>query len=137
MSDVNSVTISGRLTDAPKSYSGDAVARFSLASNRSYRKQGEDSYVEEVCFVEVSCFSGLAVKVLRKLDRGSYCVVQGRLELNRWEAEDGTNRQQLRVIATEIASEAFFMKTEDSEPAEAAPQPVAARRTARSKTKAS
>lgn len=116
MSDVNNIAISGRLTADPTGYSNDSVARLNIASNRSYRRNGSDAYEEETVFVEVSTFSGLATKCLAKLKKASYVTVQGRLELNKWKAEDGSNRSQLRVIATEVASEDFFVKAEPEAP---------------------
>ncbi len=110
MSDINTVVLGGRLTADPVGYSGDTVARMSVASNRSFKPAGSDEWVEQTVFAEVSAFSGLAKKALTKLSKGSIVTVQGRLELNQWTTDDGTKRSQLRVIATEISSEDFFTK---------------------------
>jgi single-strand DNA-binding protein len=112
MSDVNSLTISGRLTEDPKSFSDGTVCRIKIANNRSYLKNGATDYTEETVFIEASLFSGLAKKALAKLTKGSYVAAQGRIELNRWTAEDGTNRSQIRMVCTELASERFFLKPE-------------------------
>jgi single-stranded DNA-binding protein len=70
---------------------------------------------EEVTYVTVSMFNGLAKRVLSKLTKGSFVAVAGRLELNVWE-QDGEKRQQLRVVALEVTSPDFFKKADEPQP---------------------
>jgi single-strand DNA-binding protein len=108
VSDLNQIVISGRLTRDPEARGGGNVAAFSLASNRQYQQNGE--WKEEVVYVDVTAFSHLAGRVIERLLKGATVTVAGRLELNRWQTEDGSNRSQLRVIASNIQSPSFAKK---------------------------
>lgn len=108
MSDINTITISGNLTRDPEAFGDGKVCRLAIASNRSFRKQGETEWTEEVTFVEVSAFSGLAKRILEKLRKGDKVVIDGRLELNRWDNADGDKRSMIRVIAQNAVAEGFF-----------------------------
>lgn len=119
MSDINVVTISGRLTRDPEMRGSEKnVAAFSVASNRSYRKGESEEWQEEVTFVDATAFNQLAERVGNKLSKGSFITVTGRLELNKYQAADGTNRQQLRLIAQNIVSPAFLMPGKAAETAD-------------------
>ena len=128
MNDINTITISGNLVADPQGFADGTVARFSLASNRSYRKNGETEWTEEATFVDVSCFNGIAKQALAKLrkDDKHKITVTGRLELNKWQAEDDSNRQQLRIVATGLVSESLFKRSDEQPPS---PSEVAATET--------
>lgn len=130
MAKINTSTVSGRLVRDPIMRGNGSAAALTVASNRSYRKQNSEDWIEEVVYVDATAFSGLA-KRCQKLSKGDFVVVTGRLELNRYEANDGTKREQLRLIAQEIDSprlyekgsrrtepEAEFWGTQDELPAE-------------------
>jgi single-strand DNA-binding protein len=109
MSDINNTIISGRLTKDPAVRGGGNVAQLSVASNRQYQRNGE--WVEEVVYLDVSCFGHIAKKAIDKLIKGAFVTVVGRLELNRWQAEDGSNRSQIRLVANQLLSPAFQGRT--------------------------
>jgi single-strand DNA-binding protein len=115
VSDVNTVAITGRLTRDPEVISDGKGTRFGIASNRSYRRAGEEEWQEETTFVTVTAWSGLGKRVASKLRKGSFVTVSGRLELNTWD-QDGERRSQLRVVALEVTSPDFFKKADESEP---------------------
>jgi single-strand DNA-binding protein len=117
MSDINQLVISGRLTRDPEARGGGKVAAFSMASNRQFQQNGE--WQEEVVFVDVTAFAHLATRVIERLLKGATVTVSGRLELNRWQAQDGSNRSQLRVIASNIQSASFAGKGNGASPAPA------------------
>jgi single-strand DNA-binding protein len=109
MSDMNSVSISGRLTRDPiVRGEGDRVAvTLSIASNRQW-PDGAGGFNEEVCFIDVSTFSFVAQRCARRLRKGALVWVSGRLQLNRWQdAASGENRQSIRVVASNVDSPAF------------------------------
>lgn len=95
---MNIVTISGRLTSDPQiiKYSGGELAYFTLANNKK-RKDG----TEESCFFTIKCFSYLAesAKVLRK---GSPVIVYGELRQNRYQGDDGKNKEIVEIVANEL-----------------------------------
>lgn len=115
-SDTNVTIISGRLTKDPEPRGGGKVAAFSIASNRYFRKN--DETIEEVVYLDCTAFGYEAEAVLSKLLKGAPVLVEGRLELNRWQAEDGSNRQQLRMIANRVTSPAMRGKQSNSTPVE-------------------
>lgn len=115
-SDTNVTIVSGRLTRDPEARGGGKVAAFSLASNR-YFKRDDGETAEEVVFIDCTAFGFEAEAVLSRLMKGAPVLVEGRLELNRWQGEDGSTRQQLRLIANRVTSPALRAK-----PPEAATQ---------------
>jgi single stranded DNA-binding protein len=108
MSNVNSLSISGRLTADPETIANGKGARFSMASNRSYRRDGSDEWEESVVFLTVTAWNGLGKRVMDRLTKGAQVFVSARLELSQWESSDGQKRQQLRAVAFEIDAPAFF-----------------------------
>ncbi len=114
MSNVNSVTVSGNLTQDPEgvdTQNGGKIAKLRIAVNRT-RKDG-DEYVEEASYFNVVVFGKFAELVLRKLRKGNAATVQGRLEEQRWEDPEGGKRSKVQIVAFEIDSPAFFVKDED------------------------
>ncbi len=93
MSDVNRVTLSGRLAADPElKYlpSGTAVANLRLASNRTYTSNGERR--EEALFVDVEVYGKAGEAVAQHKAKGAFLVVDGRLRQNTWEREGQRHR---------------------------------------------
>ena len=122
MSNVNSVTISGNLTADPEMVNDGKIAKLRIAVNRT--RKVDDEYVEEASFFNVTVFGNFAALVGRKLRKGNAATVQGRLEEQRWQAEDGSNRSKVGIVAYEIDSPAFFVKDEDVPAAEVSAAPA-------------
>jgi single-strand DNA-binding protein len=53
-------------------------------------------------FVDVTCFEGQARACADHLAKGRQVAISGRLELDQWKADDGTNRSRLYVIAQSV-----------------------------------
>jgi single-strand DNA-binding protein len=78
--------------------SGAAVAKSAIATSYKY-KSGDGQQKEEVCFLDFNVF-GKAAEILNQYTRkGSKVMLEGRLVLEQWTANDGTNRNRhtLRV----------------------------------------
>lgn len=97
---MNLVVIEGRLTADPEARGGGKVAAFSLASNRWFYKN--DERIEETVYLDCSSFGFEAEFVLQKLQKGSRVIVEGRLELNRWETDTGEKRQKIQLVANRV-----------------------------------
>lgn len=101
----NSVHLVGNITREPElryTPAGNAVVQFGLAVNRRYKRNGED--VEEVSFVDVTCWQSLAENVASSLKKGTRAVVIGRLQQDTWEDKNGGGkRSKLQVIADEVS----------------------------------
>jgi len=124
--DVNAVTLVGRLTRDPETRGSGKVLAMRLAFT-STRKAGNDwedvpNYVDVVTFNAVDALS-------RLLERGDQVALSGRLSWREWEANDGSKRQSLEVIADRVQLLAKPKGREASAPAAAAPvaapEPVA------------
>jgi single-strand DNA-binding protein len=128
-SNLNSVTLSGRLTRDPELKtmpSGDPVVEFGLAVNRS-RKVNEE-WVEEVSFFDVSSFKR-AENIAAKLRKGDSVTVLGELRQRTWEdSETGKNREKVSIVAQNIEGEGFF-RPKDENGANTAAEPVGAAQT--------
>lgn len=98
--DINSVTISGRLTrdcDLKTSKSGQEYVTFSMAVN-GRRKSGEE-WVDDPNFFDVTMWGGYAVAVADSLTKGTKATVHGRLDWRQWETDHGEKRSAVSIIA--------------------------------------
>ena len=101
---LNKVFMMGNLTRDPELRylpSGQLVTSFSIAMNRVYNSQtGEKK--EEVSYVRVVVWARLAEICNEYLKKGSPVFVEGRLQSRSWEAQDGTKRSSVEVIAQNV-----------------------------------
>lgn len=100
---LNQVTLMGNLTRDPElrqTPNGQNVTSFSLALNRSYKDQSGD-WQEATDYVDVVAWGPLADRVSQYLNRGSRCLVQGRLQSRSWEQE-GQKRSKVEVLANDV-----------------------------------
>lgn len=99
----NKVIMIGNLTrDIEMKYipSGAAVAKGAIATSHKYKTQSGEQK-EEVCFLDFDVFGKSAEILNQYVKKGSKVMLEGRLVLNRWTANDGSNRSNhtLRVEA--------------------------------------
>lgn len=109
--DLNRVTLVGRLTRDPElrhTAGGQAVCSMRLAvSSRGTNEAGE--WVDKSNFFDVTVFGRQAETASNYLSKGRRIGVDGRLSWREWEAQDGSKRQNVEVVANDI----FFL---DSNP---------------------
>ena len=101
---LNKTMLIGNLTrDVEMKYipSGAAVANFGLAINRQY-KNSDGEKVEEVCFIDIVAWNRLAEVAGEYLLKGSPVFIEGRLQMDNWEDQDGKKRSKLKVVAQNI-----------------------------------
>ena len=95
----NKVILAGNLTrDIEMRYtqSGSAIGNCAIATSRKFKSQtGEQK--EEVCFVDITFFGRTAEVANQYLRKGSKVLVDGRLKLDQWNAQDGTKRSKHTV----------------------------------------
>lgn len=99
MASYNKVTLMGNLTRDPElryTPQGTPVGQFGVAINR---KRGE---TEETTFVEIVVWSKQAETCHQFLKKGRLVLVEGRLQQDRWQAEDGKNRSRLVVVGERV-----------------------------------
>ena len=115
---MNNVNLIGRLTRDPESIeasNGTSIANFAIAVSRRDRDAGP-------VYVEVKAFAGQADAVVAHKRKGDEVAVEGRLELDQWETEDGSKRSRLYVIANRVE----FLRNKRSEQADSEPVAAAA-----------
>ena len=91
----------GRLTkDIELRYlpSGAVLANSTIASSHTFKTQSGEKK-EEACFLDFNMFNRSAEIANQYLKKGSKVLLEGRLVLEQWTAQDGTNRSKhaLRV----------------------------------------
>jgi len=104
MASYNRVLLMGNLTRNPEiryTPSGTAVSDLGMAVNESFKnKVGET--VEQVCYVDVVVWGRQAETASEYLQKGSPLFVEGRLQLDQWENQQGEKRSKLRVRADRV-----------------------------------
>lgn len=104
MNSINSVTLLGHLTRAPRlshTSSGKAVCDFGLALNRRWLDLNGNSQ-QETTFVEVTAWNQQAEVISAYCQKGRPVAVEGRLEQERWESPAGEKRSRLTVVAQRV-----------------------------------
>jgi len=112
----NRIVLVGNLTRDPElSYtpSQTAVCNFGLAVNRKWKKSdgGEGS---EVCFIDCTAWSKTAEVITKYLTKGAPVLVEGRLQQDNWETQDGTKRSKHKVLVDSFQ----FVPTPQHDPKE-------------------
>ncbi len=100
MASYNKVILVGNLTRDPELRylpSNTAVCDFSLAVNHRYRDR-EGNQKEDVCFIECSAFGKSGEVINQYVTKGKPLLVEGRLRLETWTAQDGGKRSRHSVF---------------------------------------
>jgi len=100
MANYNKVLLIGNLTRDPElryTPSGTAVCDFGLAVNRRRRGQDGESR-DETCFVDITAWGRQAEVINEYCRRGRAIFVEGRLQLDSWQTQDGQRRSKLKVV---------------------------------------
>lgn len=104
MPSLNKVLIAGNLVDDPRTgllESGISVANFRIASTQSYKgRDGE--WKEKTCFVDVVAWRRTAELVSEYLRKGSPVLVEGELQTNSWQGQDGSQRSRVEILARRV-----------------------------------
>jgi single-strand DNA-binding protein len=104
VADLNKVMIIGNLGQDPEiryTANGSAVATFSVAANRNYRKP-DGEWEKETEWFSVVAWNQLAERVSQNLQRGARVYVEGRLHTRSWDGPDGNRRFKTEVIASTV-----------------------------------
>lgn len=102
--DLNKVLMVGNLTRDPEmrySGSGTGICKLGMALNRKYRKQ-DGEMQEETTFVDITVFGRQAETCNEYLKKGSGALIEGRLNYESWQAQDGSKRNKLTVVAERV-----------------------------------
>ena len=98
---MNKVILSGRLVRDPElryTQTGKAVASFTLAVNRRFSHNQEQT----ADFIPIVVWDILAEVCSKHLFKGSQVLIEGRMQVRNYEAQDGSKRYVTEVIAQEL-----------------------------------
>lgn len=100
MAGLNKVLIIGNLVRDPELKhlpNGTPKCELRVATSRTYTTNGEKR--EDTCFVDVIAWSRTGENCAQYLRKGSKIFVEGRLDYQEWEAQDGSKRSKHQVVA--------------------------------------
>jgi single-strand DNA-binding protein len=101
----NKVILIGNLTrDVELKYtpSGTAVAKFGLATNRTYKDTITKENKQEVMFIDITMFGRSAETANQWLRKGKKVLIEGRLVLDQWTDQTGQKRSKHSVVAEKM-----------------------------------
>src|ERR687885_451639 len=95
----NRVVLAGNLTRDPElrfTSNGIPVCEFGIAVNRVRSKS------EEVDFFDITAWRELGETIANYKKKGDPILVEGRLQYRTWEAQDGSRRSKVDVVADNV-----------------------------------
>ncbi|MFL0250114.1 single-stranded DNA-binding protein [Clostridium neuense] len=99
---MNKVVLIGRLTKDPELRftpgNGTAVASFTLAVDRRFKKEGQ----QEADFIPIVVWGKQAESTANYMSKGKLMGVSGRIQTRSYDAKDGTKRYVTEVVADEV-----------------------------------
>ena len=102
--DINRVVLVGRLTRDPELRhlpSGQPVLQLGIAVNGRTQDEG-GNWVDKPNFFDVKVFGNQAEMLSQHLSKGRRVGVDGRLDWSSWEAQDGSKRSKVEVVANQV-----------------------------------
>ena len=102
---LNVVAITGNLTKDPELRStpnGTSVCKLRVAVN-SRRKDGQSGeWVDKPNYFDVTVWGAQGENCANYLSKGRPVAVEGRLDWREWEAQDGSKRQAVEIVANSV-----------------------------------
>ena len=123
---VNGVVRLAKDVEIKYSQSGSAIGNFSVVSSEKYKAQSGEQK-ENTTFIDVVAFGRQAEICNQYLRKGSKIYIDGKLQLEKWTAQDGTNRSKhsIKMDSMEMLDSKSEAQSNDySQPAPSAPQPT-------------
>jgi single-strand DNA-binding protein len=102
---INRVVLTGNLTADPELRSlpsGMSVCSLRIACNTRRKDQASGEWVDKPNYFNVTVWGAQGENAARFLSKGRPVAIDGRLEWREWEAQDGTKRQAVDIIADSV-----------------------------------
>lgn len=102
MAGVNKVIIVGRLggdPDVRTMPNGDTVVKISVATSESWTDKQSGEKREQTEWHSIIAFRKLADIMAQYLKKGAQVYVEGKLRTRKWQAQDGSDRYTIEIIA--------------------------------------
>jgi single-strand DNA-binding protein len=100
----NKIILAGNLTrdiEIKYTQSGSAIGNTAIATSRKF-KSATGEQKEEVLFIDLTFFGRTAEIANQYLRKGSKVLVDGRLKLDQWTAQDGSKRSRHSVTVENL-----------------------------------
>ena len=101
---INRVVLVGNLTRDPELKqppSGSSVCSLRIAVN-SRRKDETGQWTDKPNYFSVSVFGNQAESCSQYLSKGRPVAIDGRLEWREWQAQDGSKRESVEIVAESV-----------------------------------
>jgi single-strand DNA-binding protein len=101
---INRVTMTGNLTRDPElrsTASGTSVCSLRIANN-TRRKDANGEWTDRAHFFSVTVFGAQGENCARFLSKGRPVAIDGRLEWREWQAQDGSKRESVEIVAETV-----------------------------------
>src|SRR5881275_993595 len=105
MAHINRVVLDGNLTKDPElrhTPSGMAVCSLRLAVNTRRKDQQSGEWTEKPNYFDITVWGNQGENCAQYLSKRRPVAIDGRLEWREWDAQDGTKRQAVEVIADTV-----------------------------------
>jgi single-strand DNA-binding protein len=102
---INRVVLVGNLTRDPElrhTPSGTAVCSLRIAVNTRRKDAATGEWGEKPNYFDITVWGNQGENCAQYLSKGRPVAVDGRLEWREWEAQDGTKRQAVEVVADSV-----------------------------------
>ena len=105
MANINRVVLVGNLTRDPElrhTPTGTAVCSLRIAVNTRRKDGATGEWTEKPNYFDVTVWGNQGENCAQYLSKGRPVAIDGRLEWREWEAQDGTKRQAVEVVADTV-----------------------------------
>lgn len=102
-SSINTVALSGNLVrDFELRGNSGKFGTFSIAVNERVKNRDTGEWEDKANYFDCVLLGARASALAQYLTKGTMVAVTGKLEQNRWQSQDGTNRSTVRVVVNEL-----------------------------------
>jgi single-strand DNA-binding protein len=132
MANINRVVVAGNLTRDPELRqlpSGTSVCKLRVAVNTRIKDRETQQWTDKPNYFDVTVWGAQGESCSRYLQKGSGILVDGRLEWREWDAQDGTKRQSVEIIAENTLFTGGRVSAASAGDSEFTPEPARAAQT--------
>jgi single-strand DNA-binding protein len=105
MANINRVVLVGNLTRDPElrqTPSGTAVCKLRVAVNTRQKDSATGQWGDKPNYFDVTVWGNQGESCAQYLAKGRPVAIDGRLDWREWDAQDGTKRQAVEIIAENV-----------------------------------
>jgi single-strand DNA-binding protein len=105
MANINRVVLVGNLTRDPElrnTPSGMSVCSLRIAVNTRRKDNASGQWTEKPNYFDVTVWGAQGESCAQYLSKGRPVAIDGRLEWREWDAQDGTKRQAVEIVADSV-----------------------------------